>query len=451
MRFFIHSVCFYLTYFILSKKRADVLYRRIFVACISCFILPFGHAVVLNIQPNSVNAQAWVVYDPQTKQVITEHNSHQQRAPASLTKMMVAYIVLQEIQSGRLSKEQQIPVTSIVEQVQDDESQMKLVVGEQVSIDHLLSGLIISSANDAALLLAQYLGAGNTETFVKQMNQHAQTLGMKATRFLNPSGITMDQHLSTAHDLTLLSVALIEKTPDYLTYSKQKSFTYKGIQFPATNILLERDTRIDGLKTGYTQVAGYNLALSAIQSPLSSEVNTPTLNQRRLVAVVLGTPSIEQRAKISHQLLNISFEYTQNVLLFKKSQTITKIPLKDAVKETLDVVAHQDYYFTGSRYPNNASIDLRLFDQKTLRIIQKQENGLTKSIDPSSTPQLSYQITLKQPYLTAPISQTEYPLFDLHLQQYQKNIHQMTFTENIHIEKITLWQRIIRWFTHLFN
>ena len=222
----------------------------------------FAHANLLNIAPETVEAKAWSIMDAQSGQIIAEHNSHAQRAPASLTKMMVAYITLKEIQAGKLHKEDVLTATPVVSTVMWDESQMYLKAGEQISIDQLLAGLIVMSANDAALTLAEKI-SGGVPQFVARMNQEAQALGMKDTHFSNPAGITMSDHYSTAADLSLLASAIVKTTPDYLHYSKMPSFSYNQRFHHATNLALKMDPTADGLKTGYTKAAGYNLALPA--------------------------------------------------------------------------------------------------------------------------------------------------------------------------------------------
>ncbi|MBP9787160.1 MAG: D-alanyl-D-alanine carboxypeptidase PBP6B, partial [Acinetobacter sp.] len=148
------------------------------------------HANLLNIAPETVEAQAWSIVDAQSGQIIAEHNSHAQRAPASLTKMMVAYIALKEIEAGKLRKEEVLTATPVVSTVMWDESQMYLKAGEQISVDQLLAGLIVMSANDAAVTLAEKI-SGSVPQFVARMNKEAQALGMKDTHFSNPAGITM--------------------------------------------------------------------------------------------------------------------------------------------------------------------------------------------------------------------------------------------------------------------
>ncbi|MDU3122644.1 MAG: D-alanyl-D-alanine carboxypeptidase PBP6B, partial [Acinetobacter baumannii] len=163
----------------------------------SIFCTTLTNAALLNIAPESVEAAAWTIVDTQSGQIIAEHNSHVQRAPASLTKMMVAYIALKEIKAGKLKLNEVITATPVVSVVQWDESQMYLKAGEQISVDQLLAGLIVMSANDAAVTLAEKI-SGDVPHFVQRMNQEAQALGMKDTHFSNPAGITMPDHYTTA-------------------------------------------------------------------------------------------------------------------------------------------------------------------------------------------------------------------------------------------------------------
>ncbi|WLF84288.1 D-alanyl-D-alanine carboxypeptidase family protein [Moraxella sp. ZY210820] len=436
---------------------------RFFALTLGLVAMQNSFSAVLNIQPTSVNAQAWLIYDQQTQQIIAEHNAHKQHAPASLTKMMVAYIVLKDIQSGKLQKNQIVNVTPIVNQVQDDESQMELNVGEQVSIDQLLAGLTIMSANDAALLLAEYLGNGNMQNFIQRMNQEAQQLGMKNTSFTNPSGVTMEQHYSTAYDLNLLSLALIEQTPDYLNYAKQPTFNYKKIH-EATNILLKRDNRIDGLKTGYTSAAGYNLALTATQSlaktaqessstnptdeQTTEQVNTAhheitvgtlPLTQRRLVVIVLGTNSKAQRADISYKLLNLAFEYTQNVPLIQQYHTIAYLPIENSLNNRLAVYAPHTYNITASRYPQQNSIDLNQFNLQNMRI-QYTENEQIINIEPLTHSPVNYRVIAKQK-LIAPLQQQNFALADLEIIQNNQVIQTIPITQDVDIKAMNFLQR----------
>lgn len=178
-----------------------------FIAITGLVCSTFVNAALLNINPQSVEAEAWTILDTQSGQTIAEYNSHVQRAPASMTKMMVAYIALKELKAGHIKKEEIITATPVVQIVQWDESQMYLKQGEQISIDQLLAGLIVMSANDSAVTLAERI-SGSVPAFVARMNQEAQALGMKDTHFANPPGITMPDHFSSAHDMAILGQAV---------------------------------------------------------------------------------------------------------------------------------------------------------------------------------------------------------------------------------------------------
>ena len=184
-----------------------------FIAFISLVCSTLSNAALLNINPLSVEAASWTILDTQSGQTIAEYNSHAQRAPASMTKMMVAYIALKELKAGHLKKEEIITATPVVQMVQWDESQMYLKEGEQISIDQLLAGLIVMSANDAAVTLAERI-SGDVPAFVARMNQEAQALGMKDTHFANPPGVTMPDHFSSAHDMAILGQAVTSQTPE---------------------------------------------------------------------------------------------------------------------------------------------------------------------------------------------------------------------------------------------
>lgn len=166
-----------------------------FIALLSLICSTLVNAALLNINPQTVEAEAWTILDTQTGQTLAEYNSHAQRAPASMTKMMVAYIALKELKAGHIRKEEIITATPVVQMVQWDESQMYLKQGEQISVDQLLAGLIVMSANDAAVTLAERI-SGSVPAFVARMNQEAQALGMKDTHFANAPGITMPDHFS---------------------------------------------------------------------------------------------------------------------------------------------------------------------------------------------------------------------------------------------------------------
>lgn len=410
----------------------------------SFFIVNITHASLFEVAPESLEAEAWTVLDPQSGQVITEHNSHVQRAPASLTKMMVAYIVLKDIQAGKINKNEVITATPIVNVVQWDESQMYLKPTQQITIDQLLAGLIIMSANDAAVTLAERI-SGSVPAFVQRMNQEAKALGMKDTNFANPAGITMDMHYSTAHDLAVLAQALTNETPDYLDYSKQQSFTYNQHFHRATNILLKQDATVDGLKTGFTRAAGYNLALTA---------NRPTqqfdLNQRRLIVVVLGAQSGFKRAEIAHQLLNLSYAYTRNEIAIKNKQLIAELPVVASTLKMFRVETKKPSIVTTSLYNANQMIDMRDFDNQTHRLIQTDAFGFTSALEPLQQTQTHMNVELLTQSLTAPIAQIQ-QLARIHIYQNNRLIQTVLIEDELQIDEASWFESILNWFKQLFS
>ena len=358
-----------------------------------------AHANLLNIAPESVEAQAWSIMDAQSGQVIAEHNSHVQRAPASLTKMMVAYITLKEIEAGKLRKEEVLTATPVVSTVMWDESQMYLKAGEQISIDQLLAGLIVMSANDAAVTLAEKI-SGSVPEFVARMNREAQALGMKDTHFSNPAGISMPDHYSTAADLGVLAQAIVTQTPDYLHYSKMPSFSYNQRFHHATNFALKLDPTADGLKTGYTKAAGYNLALTAERPTFN-----PHVDKRRLIVVVLGTPSAVKRAEVAHKLMDLAYTYTRDEEVIPKQRLIAELPVIKSTLKMFKVETKQPTIVTTSLYDQATPIDLNSFDLLTQRIHLVDANQQVSTVEPLQTTNTHINIKLNEQHLIAPLTQ----------------------------------------------
>ena len=404
----------------------------------------FSHAALLNIAPESVEAAAWSIIDTQSGQVIAEHNSHAQRAPASLTKMMVAYIALKEIKAGKLRKEEIITATPVVGMVQWDESQMYLKAGEQISVDQLLAGLIVMSANDAAVTLAEKI-AGDVPHFIQRMNQEAQALGMKETHFSNPAGITMPDHYTTAHDLSLLGQAVVNQTPEYLHYSKMPSFSYNQRFHHATNLALKYDPTVDGLKTGYTKAAGYNMALTASRPALD-----PNLAQRRLLVIVLGTPSAVKRAEIADKLMNLAYAYTRDEVVIPKQKLIAELPVIKSTLKMFKVETKQPTVVTTSLYARPAPIDLNTFDTTTQRIQVLDANQQLQVIAPLEATQTHVNIELNEKQLTAPLMQAM-NLATVSIYQNNQLIRSLQIENDVHIEEANIFQKIMMWFSNLFS
>ena len=402
------------------------------------------NATLLNLVPESVEAQAWTVIDTQSGQVIAEHNSHVQRAPASLTKMMVAYITLKELQAGHLRKDEILTATPVVNMVMWDESQMYLKQGEQISVDQLLAGLVVMSANDAAVTLAERI-AGDVPKFIARMNKEAQALGMKDTHFQNPAGISMPEHYSTAADLALLGQALVTQTPDYLNYSKQQSFSYNNRFHHATNRLLKLDPTVDGLKTGFTKAAGYNLALTA---------NRPTMNpdtpERRLVVIVLGAASAAKRAEVAYNLMNMGYTYTRNEVAIKDKQLIAELPVIKSTLKMFKLETSKPQIITTSLYDQPFAIDLKTYDTTNQRIMLNTGNGTIQTIEPLQETKTHLNVEINEKLLTAPLAKVM-QLATVQVYQNNQLIRTIAIENDVQIEEANFFQKIAIWFKQLFS
>ena len=403
-----------------------------------------AHANLLNIAPESVEAQAWSIMDAQSGQVIAEHNSHVQRAPASLTKMMVAYIALKEIEAGKLRKEEVLTATPVVSTVMWDESQMYLKAGEQISIDQLLAGLIVMSANDAAVTLAEKI-SGSVPEFVARMNREAQALGMKDTHFSNPAGISMPDHYSTAADLGVLAQAIVKQTPDYLHYSKMPSFSYNQRFHHATNFALKLDPTADGLKTGYTKAAGYNLALTAERPTFN-----PHVDKRRLIVVVLGTPSAVKRAEVAHKLMDLAYTYTRDEEVIPKQRLIAELPVIKSTLKMFKVETQHPTIVTTSLYDQATPIDLNSYDVLTQRIHLIDASQQVSTVEPLQTTNTHINIKLNEQHLIAPLTQVM-NLATVSIYQNNQLIRSLQIENDVQIEEANIFQKIMIWFSNLFS
>ncbi len=415
--------------------------------CFGCMI-SLAHAQLLPIEPKSVEAQAWSIFDPQSGQVIAEFNANEHRAPASMTKMMVAYITLKELRAGHLQLNEIISTTPVIDMVQWDESQMHLKVGEKISIDHLLAGLIIMSANDAAVTLAARI-SGNVPAFVARMNREAQALGMHNTHFTNPAGVSNPEHYSTAHDMSLLGNALVSQTPEYLNYSKQPYFRFGPHFHRATNLALKIDPSVDGLKTGYTKAAGFNLALTALRPTGQVEPMS-----RRLIVVVMGCANSHKRAEVAQRLIDLAFTYTRNETILKKHQLIAELPIIASTYRQFKLQTAQPRLITTRLYQQPYAIDLQAYDPIKHRIQLNTGNGSIQAIEPLNSTKTQIRIQLNQQQLTAPLQQVM-NLATVQIYQNNQLIHHFNLAANIQVEKANILvracYRVANWLGFLSN
>lgn len=301
---------------------------------------------VLIPSPPQIAGSSYVLMDPKSGRIIMEQNSHERLPPASLTKMMTAYIVERELHEGRISMSDMVPIS--VKAWQTKGSRTFVREGSTVSVENLLKGVIIQSGNDASVALAEFV-AGSEDAFVDIMNQQAQILGMKNTHFENATGLPSPDHFSTAHDLALLAEAIIYDYPENYPLYTEKHFTYNNIRQPNRNTLLWRDDSVDGLKTGHTEEAGYCLVASAKR------------NETRLIAVVMGTNSEQARAQEVQKMLNYGFRYYESERLFRSGQELIEARVWGGKADQLSVGMTEDVYVTiprGSRNDLESTVDL---------------------------------------------------------------------------------------------
>ncbi|ORU90300.1 MAG: D-alanyl-D-alanine carboxypeptidase [Cycloclasticus sp. symbiont of Poecilosclerida sp. M] len=281
-----------------------------------------------------LKAKSYEVIDFHSGKTIAEKNSQQKLAPASLTKIMTAYIAFQEVEKGNLSLDEKTRVSEKAWRTEG--SRMFIEVGKFVSIDELLHGMLVQSGNDATVALAEHI-AGDEDTFAQLMNQQAQLLGMSNTHFTNSSGLPDENHYTTAHDLALLTRALIAQFPELYKINAIKEYTYNGITQQNRNKLLWRDSSVDGLKTGHTEDAGYCLVSSAVRKDM------------RLISVVMGTKSERTRNDDNQALLNYGYRFFKTHLLYKANQPLAKPRIWRGAQKTIEAGLAADLYLTVPR------------------------------------------------------------------------------------------------------
>jgi serine-type D-Ala-D-Ala carboxypeptidase (penicillin-binding protein 5/6) len=288
---------------------------------------PAPAAAAAPIPAPAINAASYLVVEATSGQVLAESNTKQRRDPASLTKLMTAYLVFDALHQKQLTLNQRLRVPERAWKAEG--SRMFIEPGSPVTTEDLLRGLIIQSGNDAAVALAIAV-AGNESEFVSRMNREAKKLGMADTQFLNPTGLTQQGHFSTAHDLAVLSLALMRNFPQYTKFYAEKSYTHNRIVQENRNRLLFSDPTVDGLKTGHTDAAGWCLIAS---------VNRPP---RRLLTVVMGAPSEAARIGESRKLIDWAFTAWEGRRLHEGGKPIQQLTVWKSTVESIPVGFRDD-------------------------------------------------------------------------------------------------------------
>jgi serine-type D-Ala-D-Ala carboxypeptidase (penicillin-binding protein 5/6) len=283
-------------------------------------------------RPPSVVGKAWVVGDLSSGQLLASQKADERFEPASLTKLMTAYVAFAALREKKLSPEQRVTVSARAWKVAG--GRMFLDPRKPVTVDELVRGVVVQSGNDAAIALAEAV-AGSEDAFVKLMNREAARLGMKNTRFMNSTGMPDAQHYSSAQDLYHLAAALIRDFPsEYAQYYSQKEFRYNNISQPNRNRLLWIDPSVDGVNTGHTEAAGYCLIASSRRG------------ERRLLSVLLGATSEATRAQESLKLLNWGYQFYDNVKLYAAATPVKTIDVWKGAARSVNVGVGSDLFVT---------------------------------------------------------------------------------------------------------
>lgn len=287
-----------------------------------------AHAQIATLQPPEIAARNYMLLDVTANQVLASKDVDAQIEPASLTKLMTAYLVFDALRAKKLTLEQRLPVSERAWKMPG--SRMFIDPKMQVPVDDLIKGMIVQSGNDATMALAEGVG-GSQENFVRLMNEQAKALGMSGTSYRNPEGLTEPGHLTTARDLSILSMRLMRDFPQYMHYYATKEYRYEGTPSSNSknrNLLLFRDPSVDGLKTGHTNAAGYCLVATA-------QREMPNVGGRRLLSIVLGASSENARANESQKLLNWGYTAYDAVKLFEAGQAMEEAPMWKGSQSTI--------------------------------------------------------------------------------------------------------------------
>lgn len=302
---------------------------KLFCLIVSGLLASCGWSQTFIPDPPTLKAKSFVLMDAESKTVLAEGNAHLKLPPASLTKIMTDYVAAAEIEAERLRMDELVEVS--INAWQTGGSKMFIQEGTKVTVEDLLRGIIIQSGNDASVALAEHI-AGDEVEFAKIMNSYAKELGLKNTNYENATGLPHPEHLSTAYDNALLAQALISRFPSQYAMYSELEFTYNNITQANRNRLLTRDPTVDGVKTGFTDEAGFCLVASAERNGL------------RLITAVMGTSSDEERINDTRKLLNYGFRYFERRLVAGTQNRFDVLYVKKGAGKGLQVHIKEDLY-----------------------------------------------------------------------------------------------------------
>ena len=295
---------------------------------------PQGTPATTPIGPVDTLARHALIVDFETDAVLLEKEADAPMPPASMSKLMTAYVVFELLRAGRLRLDQELPVSERAWRMGG--SKMFVEIGTTVTVENLLRGVIVQSGNDACIVLAEAI-SGSEEQFAELLNERARAIGLTASTFRNSTGWPHPDHRMTCRDLALLAKRIILDFPDYYRYYSERSFRFNNINQENRNPLLYRNIGADGLKTGHTEESGFGLTASAIQGG------------RRVILVVNGLPSMRSRAEESERLMRWAFSEFENVRLFAAGETVEVAPVHLGVKREVALVSPKDVVVTMPR------------------------------------------------------------------------------------------------------
>lgn len=317
--------------------------RRVVItlALVIAWSTPAGANTIIPAAP-SIASPSYLLIEHFSNQVLLEHQADQPREPASLTKLMTAYVVFQEIKANRIHLQDQVAISERAWRATG--SRTFIEVGKKVPLENLLLGMIIQSGNDASIALAEHV-AGSEDVFTGLMNQRASELNMSSSHFVNATGLPDPSHLSSARDLAKLAQALLRDFPEYYKWYSQKEFSYNEITQQNRNRLLWQDATVDGLKTGHHQSAGYCLVASSLRDNM------------RLITVVLGAKSENSRIEETQKLFNYGFRFFETHRLYGANEPLTNVEIFKGALNQLPMGLGEALYVTIPRgkYPNLAA------------------------------------------------------------------------------------------------
>jgi D-alanyl-D-alanine carboxypeptidase (penicillin-binding protein 5/6) len=311
--------------------------------------------------PPTLNATSFFLFDFDSGRVLAEKNPDDHVEPASITKLMTAYLVDKAIADGDVTLDEMVTISEKAWRMKG--SKMFVEVGKQVSVEELLKGLIIQSGNDATVALAEHI-AGTESAFAGYMNHQAKLLGMINTNFVNSTGWPDENHYSSARDIAILTQAVIRDFPQSYRLYKEREYTYNEIRQFNRNRLLWRDETVDGVKTGYTQAAGYCLVASAQR------------DEMRLISVVLGTDSSKTREQSSQSLLNYGFRFYETHRLYRADEILQTAKIWYGEQEQVNVGVGKEIYITipRGRY-RDLNISMEIDREISAPVLSAQQLG----------------------------------------------------------------------------